>query len=154
MQKIVINGGKRLHGEVRVSGSKNAALPILASALLARGRSTFRNVPALGDVRTMGRLLGRLGAEVTDGDKGVMALITGITLTGTGYGLSDHDTMGKAGVITMLVSAPALAGSIWLILDSRARAEVVPFDAGPVLMARLPSQPHLVWGPGFVAGTF
>jgi UDP-N-acetylglucosamine 1-carboxyvinyltransferase len=70
LQKIVINGGKRLHGEVRVSGSKNAALPILASALLARGRSTFRNVPALGDVRTMGRLLGRLGAEVTDGEKG------------------------------------------------------------------------------------
>jgi UDP-N-acetylglucosamine 1-carboxyvinyltransferase len=70
LQKIVINGGKRLHGEVRVSGSKNAALPILASALLAGGRSTFRNVPALGDVRTMGRLLARLGAEVTDGGKG------------------------------------------------------------------------------------
>ena len=67
MQKIVIRGGARLVGEVRVSGSKNAALPILASALLAGGRSTFRNVPALGDVRTMGRLLARLGAEVTDG---------------------------------------------------------------------------------------
>ena len=52
MQKIVIRGGARLRGEVRVSGSKNAALPILASALLVRGRSTFRNVPALGDVRT------------------------------------------------------------------------------------------------------
>jgi UDP-N-acetylglucosamine 1-carboxyvinyltransferase len=76
LQKIVINGGKRLQGEVRVSGSKNAALPILASALLARGRSTFRNVPALGDVRTMGRLLGRLGAEVTHGGKGVMRIDT------------------------------------------------------------------------------
>ena len=42
-------------GEVRVSGAKNAALPILASSLLARGRSIYRNVPALGDVRTMGR---------------------------------------------------------------------------------------------------
>jgi len=76
LQKIVINGGKRLRGEVHVSGSKNAALPILASALLARGRSTFRNVPALGDVRTMGRLLKRLGADVADSGKGVMRIDT------------------------------------------------------------------------------
>jgi UDP-N-acetylglucosamine 1-carboxyvinyltransferase len=76
LQKIVINGGKRLRGEVHVSGSKNAALPILASALLARGRSTFRNVPALGDVRTMGRLLKRLGADVVDAGKGVMRIDT------------------------------------------------------------------------------
>jgi UDP-N-acetylglucosamine 1-carboxyvinyltransferase len=76
LQKIVINGGKRLHGEVRVSGSKNAALPILASALLARGRSTYRNVPALGDVRTMGRLLARLGAEVDGRGKGVTRIDT------------------------------------------------------------------------------
>jgi UDP-N-acetylglucosamine 1-carboxyvinyltransferase len=76
VQKIVIRGGARLHGEVHVSGAKNAALPILASALLARGRSTFRNVPALGDVRTMGRLLTRLGAEVEDAGKGVMRIDT------------------------------------------------------------------------------
>jgi len=76
LQKIVIHGGKRLQGEVRVSGSKNAALPILASALLACGRSTYRNVPALGDVRTMGRLLTRLGAEVTDAGKGVTRIDT------------------------------------------------------------------------------
>jgi UDP-N-acetylglucosamine 1-carboxyvinyltransferase len=76
LQKIVINGGKRLHGEVRVSGSKNAALPILASALLVRGRSTFRNVPALGDVRTMGRLLARLGADVSEPSPGVRRIDT------------------------------------------------------------------------------
>jgi len=76
LQKIVIRGGARLRGEVRVSGSKNAALPILASALLVRGRSTFRNVPALGDVRTMGRLLTRLGATVTDVGKGVTRIDT------------------------------------------------------------------------------
>ncbi len=70
MQKIVIRGGVRLAGEVRVSGSKNAALPILASSLLARGRSIYRNVPALGDVRTMGRLLGRLGAGFTEPTRG------------------------------------------------------------------------------------
>jgi UDP-N-acetylglucosamine 1-carboxyvinyltransferase len=64
VQNIVINGGARLLGEVRVSGSKNAALPILASSLLCSGRSIYRNVPPLGDVRTMQRLLGDLGAKV------------------------------------------------------------------------------------------
>jgi UDP-N-acetylglucosamine 1-carboxyvinyltransferase len=71
LQKIVIRGGVRLAGEVRVSGSKNAALPILASSLLATGRSIYRNVPALGDVRTMGRLLERLGVGYADAGRGV-----------------------------------------------------------------------------------
>jgi UDP-N-acetylglucosamine 1-carboxyvinyltransferase len=64
MYKIVIKGGRRLRGEVSVSGAKNAALPILASSLLARGQSTYRNVPGLGDVITMRKLLGQLGADV------------------------------------------------------------------------------------------
>jgi UDP-N-acetylglucosamine 1-carboxyvinyltransferase len=71
LQKIVIRGGARLMGSVRVSGSKNAALPILASSLLATGRSIYRNVPALGDVRTLGKLLGRLGAVYSDVGKGI-----------------------------------------------------------------------------------
>jgi UDP-N-acetylglucosamine 1-carboxyvinyltransferase len=74
MDKIVINGGKRLKGEVRVSGAKNAALPILASAILARGTSVFRNVPKLMDVRTMAKLLRILGADVADADKSGYAL--------------------------------------------------------------------------------
>ena len=78
MQKIVIRGGVRLAGEVRVSGSKNAALPILASSLLAGGRSIYRNVPALGDVRTMGRLLGQLGARFTDVGRGVAHVDTSV----------------------------------------------------------------------------
>jgi UDP-N-acetylglucosamine 1-carboxyvinyltransferase len=64
VDKIVIKGGQRLRGTVSVSGAKNAALPILASSLLAGGRSTYRNVPDLGDVRTMSKLLGELGAGV------------------------------------------------------------------------------------------
>ena len=60
--KIVINGGAKLRGEVSVSGAKNAALPIFAAALLAAGKSTFRNVPDLGDVRTMQQVLTDLGA--------------------------------------------------------------------------------------------
>jgi len=84
-----------------------------------------------------------------------MGVLTGVTLTGVGYGLGESG-MGKAGLITMAVSIPATLGSIWLILDSRARAEVVPNDGGPTLLARSsrPSRPHLVWGPNFVAGTF
>jgi UDP-N-acetylglucosamine 1-carboxyvinyltransferase len=76
VQKIVIRGGARLRGEVRVSGAKNAALPILASSLLACGRSIYRNVPALGDIRTMGRLLGNLGAGVTSKAGGTMFIDT------------------------------------------------------------------------------
>jgi UDP-N-acetylglucosamine 1-carboxyvinyltransferase len=64
MYKIVIKGGKRLAGEVSVSGSKNAALPLLASSLLAGGPSTYRNVPGLVDIITMRKLLGQLGANV------------------------------------------------------------------------------------------
>jgi transposase len=84
-----------------------------------------------------------------------MGVLTGVTLTGVGYGLGESG-MGKAGLITMAVSIPATLGSVWLILDSRARAEVVPNDGGPTLLAgpSRPSKPHLVWGPNFVAGTF
>jgi UDP-N-acetylglucosamine 1-carboxyvinyltransferase len=64
MDAIEITGGKRLSGEVQVSGSKNATLPQIAAALLAPGRSVFRGVPDLADVRTLGRLLGSMGARV------------------------------------------------------------------------------------------
>jgi UDP-N-acetylglucosamine 1-carboxyvinyltransferase len=64
MDKIVIEGGHRLKGEVRVSGAKNAALPLLCSSILTGGTNVWMNVPILNDVRTMGRLLARLGAEV------------------------------------------------------------------------------------------
>ncbi len=69
MQKIVVEGGARLRGEVRVSGAKNAALPILASSILTAGTSTYRNVPALADLRTMAKLLALLGAKVEPVDK-------------------------------------------------------------------------------------
>ncbi len=64
MEKIVIEGGTRLEGEVRVSGAKNAVLPIMAACILNEGVNTFTNVPDLSDVRTMIKLLKILGAEV------------------------------------------------------------------------------------------
>ena len=65
MDKLQIRGGVPLEGEVRISGAKNAALPILAGALLADGPVTIGNVPHLHDVTTMIELLGRMGASVT-----------------------------------------------------------------------------------------
>jgi UDP-N-acetylglucosamine 1-carboxyvinyltransferase len=68
MDKLQITGGRRLEGEVRISGAKNAALPILAAGLLADAPVTVANVPQLHDVTTMIRLLGRMGAQVTVGE--------------------------------------------------------------------------------------
>jgi len=65
LDKLQIRGGVPLDGEVRISGAKNATLPILAGALLADGPVTIGNVPHLNDVTTMIELLGRLGASVT-----------------------------------------------------------------------------------------
>lgn len=64
MEKLVIEGGERLEGEVEASGAKNAALPIIAACLLAGGESTVAGVPRLRDVITMSRLLETMGAGV------------------------------------------------------------------------------------------
>jgi UDP-N-acetylglucosamine 1-carboxyvinyltransferase len=60
-----IRGGTPLQGNIRISGAKNAALPILAATLLTRDVSSLSNVPHLNDVTTMVELLGALGAEVS-----------------------------------------------------------------------------------------
>ena len=65
MDKIVIRGGERLIGEVAVSGSKNASLPIFAATLLTEGGNIFHNVPNLMDVRTIGKVLGNLGVKIS-----------------------------------------------------------------------------------------
>ena len=65
MDKLQINGGIALEGEIRISGAKNATLPILAGALLADGSVTVGNVPHLQDVTTTIELLGRMGVSVT-----------------------------------------------------------------------------------------
>ena len=65
MDKLLIKGGTRLVGDVTISGAKNAALPILAGALLASEPVTIANVPQLKDVATMCTLLQSMGVEVT-----------------------------------------------------------------------------------------
>ena len=69
MNKLIIQGGVPLSGEVRVSGSKNAVLPILAGTLLADSPVIIRNVPHLHDVTTTMELLGRMGVMLTIGEK-------------------------------------------------------------------------------------
>jgi UDP-N-acetylglucosamine 1-carboxyvinyltransferase len=65
MDKLIISGGHPLEGQVRVSGAKNAVLPILAGSLLADGPVTIENVPHLNDVTTTMALLGRMGVHLT-----------------------------------------------------------------------------------------
>src|SRR5690606_27278529 len=64
MDKLLITGGVPLAGEIRISGSKNAALPILAATLLAEQPVTLANIPHLHDITTMIELLGCLGVGV------------------------------------------------------------------------------------------
>ena len=64
MDKLIIEGGTRLSGEVAISGAKNAALPILCAALLTREPVHFSNVPQLNDIRTLLKLLAEMGVKV------------------------------------------------------------------------------------------
>ncbi|TKB67416.1 MAG: UDP-N-acetylglucosamine 1-carboxyvinyltransferase [Nitrospira sp.] len=73
MDEILIRGGKRLAGDVRISGAKNSALPILASTILGGGECVITNLPRVVDVLTMGKLLGILGAKVShEGNRAVI----------------------------------------------------------------------------------
>src|ERR1043166_8335248 len=74
MDKIVITGGRQLKGEAAVSGSKNAALPILIASLLTDEPCTFEGIPELVDIRTALKLLKGLGVKVEEGQSGSVTL--------------------------------------------------------------------------------
>jgi len=69
MDKLIITGGNSLNGEIRVSGAKNSALPILAATLLADTPVTIANLPHLHDITTMIELFGRMGVQPVIGEK-------------------------------------------------------------------------------------
>ncbi|MCG2712433.1 MAG: UDP-N-acetylglucosamine 1-carboxyvinyltransferase, partial [Candidatus Omnitrophica bacterium] len=70
MDKIIIEGGVPLRGTIEISGAKNAALPIIAAALLTEEKCVIKNVPALRDVFTMLKILRSLGVKAQmDGDR-------------------------------------------------------------------------------------
>ena len=69
MDKLRIRGGRPLEGEVRVSGAKNAALPIMCAALLSAQPLRLSNVPQLMDVRTMAKLLRQMGVAANQSER-------------------------------------------------------------------------------------
>jgi len=69
VDKLIIAGGAPLSGEIRISGAKNAALPLMCAALLTREPLTLSNAPHLRDVSTMVRLLAQMGVEVSLDDR-------------------------------------------------------------------------------------
>jgi len=79
MSKFIINGGKKLLGEIRVSGSKNAMFPLFAASLLTTEACHFSNVPQIKDTEVMLDLLRDLGAEVTTSDRSVTVKAENIT---------------------------------------------------------------------------
>ena len=103
MDKLIIKGGKKLCGEVAVSGSKNAALPIFFATILAPGVHTLRNVPALRDINTSIRLLETLGASVEGRSGEVRVDATGIDQVEATYDLV------KTMRASVLVLGPLLA---------------------------------------------
>ncbi|MEM8548897.1 MAG: UDP-N-acetylglucosamine 1-carboxyvinyltransferase, partial [Pseudomonadota bacterium] len=80
MEKLALQGGARLRGEVQISGAKNATLPILAATLLTEDSVTIGNVPHLRDVTTMIALLQRMGALATVGEHMTVSVETPASL--------------------------------------------------------------------------
>ena len=77
MQKLIINGGKRLKGDITVQGAKNAALPIMAAAVLCRGETVLENCPRITDTYCAMRILNALGCKAAfDGSTGNTAVIS------------------------------------------------------------------------------
>src|SRR5262245_39806577 len=68
MERFIVEGGHPLHGEITPAGNKNAALPILSACLLTTEPVTLHNVPDIGDVRTLLKMLRGMGVEVDDAD--------------------------------------------------------------------------------------
>jgi len=104
VDKLLIEGGRALSGEVAISGAKNAALPILCAALLSADPLHLTNVPHLNDISTMLRLLGQMGVGVT------MDGIDGLVLDGSGLNnpLASYE-MVKTMRASILVLGPLLA---------------------------------------------
>jgi len=104
MDKFLIEGGKTLNGEVRISGAKNAALPIIAAGLLVKAPLTIDNMPALHDVDTMLKLIASMGVSVQrNGDMQVVLDASGINSYKAPY---EHVKTMRASI---LVLGPLLA---------------------------------------------
>jgi UDP-N-acetylglucosamine 1-carboxyvinyltransferase len=104
MDKLLIQGGVALSGEVRVSGAKNAALPILCASILTAGTLRVRNVPQLRDVTTTLALLRQMGVEVSLDEK----LGVGLVAAGVHHRVAPYELV-KTMRASILVLGPLLA---------------------------------------------
>lgn len=105
MDRIRITGGQPLHGEIEIGGAKNAALPLMASAILTPQSLTLENLPSVADIHAMGNLLAELGAEVKIDALGRRVTISGENLTET---TAPYDIVRKMRA-SVLVLGPLLA---------------------------------------------
>ena len=103
MDKLKITGGRPLEGEIRVSGAKNAALPIMCASLLSAKPLALGNVPRLRDVSTMAKLLAQMGVAVERGDERTVLHAQSITDPTAAYELV------KTMRASVLVLGPLLA---------------------------------------------
>lgn len=101
MQKFVIEGGERLRGRVRISGAKNAVLPLLAATILSRGVYNIGNVPRLRDVTTMIKLMSMLGAQVDWSEQNGLSVDT----TGVDNFLASYDVVKEMRASVLVLGA-------------------------------------------------
>ncbi len=104
MDKLIINGGRPLSGDVRISGAKNAALPVLAATLLAREPMQINNIPHLRDITTTMELLGGMGVELTLDEK----MTVGVDASGLDKPFAPYELV-KTMRASILVLGPLLA---------------------------------------------
>jgi len=127
MDKLVIHGGRPLSGEVRISGAKNAALPLMAAALLTDAPLSVSNLPRLADIATMGDLLNHHGAGVTiegaHGNGNGGALVKGGGRTLTLHARSIADTTAPYDIVRKMRASILVLGPL-LAREGRARVSL------------------------------
>jgi UDP-N-acetylglucosamine 1-carboxyvinyltransferase len=126
LDKLIVEGGPVLEGEVPTAGAKNAVLPVMASALLTSERLRIRNAPKLSDVETMGRVLGDLGCSSERGADGSIEL----SADGLGVGRAGWEHVRKMrGSVCVLGPLLARTGRAEVSLPGGCVFGVRPIDA-------------------------
>ena len=119
MDAFLIKGGVPLHGEVEISGAKNAVLPILAATLLTPETCVVRRVPNLSDVHFMGKILASLGAKVTTGCPASLAAMVASKRWPLAWLISALNRVASPSLAT---KAPSPMPMFWIVIESAACA--------------------------------
>ncbi|GAB61021.1 MAG: UDP-N-acetylglucosamine 1-carboxyvinyltransferase [Candidatus Jettenia sp.] len=125
MDKIVIEGGRRLEGSTRINGAKNAALPIMAACLLLHGPSRIRGVPNIVDIETQSEILKNLGGEIKRHEDGTLEI-----------GFRDGENEGKFTAPYELVSKMRASICVLGPLLSKRRKAKVSYPGGCIIGQR------------------